>query len=172
MNGTHIPKSKTQLSEMERELLTNLLDFTDSGPLYLITAKRVTTMMNWDIRQTTGTLSNLVGMDLCVESNHDSHVTSESTNEFSSSEPVYGIESNSVIYKRAVYARDRNVKGTTLFHILRGDEEFGKGLWPFRPTDRVKLTGRVESGGKLVLTYKASELVDMVGKEVSVTIQS
>ena len=171
MNGTHIPKSKTQLSKDERKLLTSLLDLTELAH-ESHTSKDISEIMDWDIRQTTGTLSNLVGMDLCTETDHGSHVKSESTNEFTSNEPLYGIESDSVIQKRAIYARDRNVKGTTLFHILRGDEEFGQGLWPFRSTDRVKLTGRVESGGKLVLSYKPSELVDMVGKEVSIIIQS
>lgn len=171
LKGTHHSKTKNQLSDDERELLTKMLEFTDSGPLYLITSKNVCKMMDWDIRKTTVNLSSIVGLDLCTESDVKSFVK-EGTEEFSSSEPVYGIKPDSEIYRRAVYARNRIEKGSTLFHIIRGDEKFGKKLWPFRPVDRVKLEGKVLGSGKLQITYNPKDFVDMIGHNVSVVIQS
>ncbi len=77
------------------------------------------------------------------------------------------IEYTSVIHSRAIYARDRdNSKGISLFHIIRGDNEYGENLWPNRPVDRVKLEGKVilhEGKPQLVLPYNPWELKDMVG---------
>lgn len=144
MKGTHLPKTKVQLSDLERELLTNMLGFS---PI-LHTAKYIASYMTWDIRQTTSTLSNLVGMDLCVETDQNTKLTNVDTHEFSSQEPVYGMPEDSIYKRRAEYAKQRNKKGTTLWHILHKGHGYGDKLWPFRPVDRVQFEGKVVANDK------------------------
>lgn len=175
MNGTHHPKTKKKLSELEKELLEVLLDVTDNSDyITALTSRQISEIMEWDIRQTTSTLSNLVGMDLLTESPGKSKMTDESKGTFSSNEPEYFIPKTSLIQKRAVYALERAKNDLTLFDILKGKTDFGENLWPFRPTDRVKIEGRIKldqfEKPKIVLTYKPEDFRDMVGSNISVIV--
>lgn len=171
MNGTHLPNTKKQLSALERELLVDLLELQGS----MKTAKEVSRLMNWDIRQTTATLSNIVGMDLCIETDASTKVTDTETHEFSSSEPFYGIPLDSIYHKRAKYASERKGDGVTLWHLLKGVPEFGEHLWPYRPVDRVKTSGHVKRNddGRPVLTISVpKEMEDMVGQDVEIILKT
>ena len=169
MKGTHFPKTKKQLSDLERELLSQLLIANT-----MMTAKKVAEFMNWDIRQTTSTLSNLVGMDLCIETDQNTKLTNIDTHEFSSQEPIYGMPENTVYHKRAEYARDRVGKGITLWHLLHGESEYGEKLWPFRPVDRVQFEGKVvvsDKTGNPVLKFASpKELGELLNQSVRITI--
>lgn len=171
MKGTHFPKTKKQMSDLEIELVTKLLEIN-----HPLTSRNVSEFLNWDIRQTTATLSNLVGMDLCLETDQNPKLTNVETHEFSSQEPIYEIPENTVYHKRALYARDRK-RGTgyTLWHLLHKDTDYGENLWPFRPVDRIKITGKIlEVNGNLLVDFFSmpKELNEMIGKEVTITIQS
>lgn len=180
MKGTHIPKSRKQLSFDERELLSTLLEVERAKHMFFTTAKKINEMMQWnDIRRTTSTLSNLVGMDLCVETSQETKMKNEDTGEFSSNEPLYGIPFGSTQWIRANYAKNRIQKGSTLWHIKNIDKlkknPFGDEFWPNRAIDRVKTKGKVEfdktkGKNKLYINYDPEDLKHMVGKEIDITI--
>lgn len=174
MKGTHLPKTKKRLSDIEKELLSSLLD----SSIEWKTAKEVSRIMNWDIRQTTSTLSNLVGMDLCIETDVNTKITDEITHKFSSGEPLYGIPLDTIYRERAIYADSRGwgEEGPTLWKIINGElggKEFH--LWPFRPVDRVKTGGRVfrddDDRVNISITIP-KELAKMVGQDVDITIKT
>ena len=170
LKGTHHSKTKNQLSEKERELLNALLEMTHTGAKK-VTAKKVAEMMDWDIRTTTVTLSNIVGLDLCNEEDVKTF-KKEGTDEFSSSEPLYGFERDSTIHKRALYAKDRTTG--TLWHLIN-TKDYGENLWPNRPIDRIQYTGKVVLVGgipQVSYKYRPDDLKDMIGQDVKITIQS
>jgi len=170
MNGTHFPKTKKQLSKIERDLLDGMLHL---GGM-MKTAKEVSRMMNWDIRQTTATLSNIVGMDLCIETDSNTKLTNPDTHQFSSGEPLYGIPLNTIIQKRAVYAYDRKGDGITLWHLIKGLPEYGEHLWPHRPIDRVNTKGHIKrDGDKVIVTMTITDEVEaLVGQDVDIILKS
>ena len=175
--GSHIPETKKSLNSAEKELLSYLLEPLDQDISFTGTSLQIYGMLKntelvknkkWTHHNTCGMLSNLVGMDLLEESTgyiEDGVVNNQT--------PVYSIEWGSIIHSRAIYARERpNTTGITLFNIIRGDEEYGEGLWPNRPTDRVKLSGTVDKDGIIVLRYNPKDFIDMAGQQVTIIIQS
>lgn len=179
--GTHILETKKSLNSGERELLSYLLEPLDQGISFTATSLQIDEMLKntnlvknkkWTHHNTCGMLSNLVGMDLVTESTGYSE---EEAGDMvvNNQTPIYSIELNSVIHSRAVYARERpTTSGITLFDIIRGDEEYGEKLWPNRPTDRVKLEGKINDDGRLILAYPKGAFFDMSGQVVTVIIQS
>jgi|APSaa5957512535_1039671.scaffolds.fasta_scaffold88986_3 hypothetical protein len=182
--GSHIPETKKSLNDVERKLLSYLLDPLDQECSFTATSLQIDEMLKntglvkdkkWTHHTTCQTLSNLVGMDLVEESTGyleqvgDEMIMNNQT-------PVYCIELDSTIHSRAVYARDRdNSSGISLFNIIRGDEEYGEGLWPNRPTDIIQYEGKVLLvGGIPQVMYQChkDDLKDMVGQTVKITIQS
>ncbi len=175
--GSHIPETKKSLNNVEKELLSYLLEPLDQDTSFTGTSLDIDKMLKntnlvknkkWTHHNTCQTLSNLVGMDLLEESVGyiENGVVNNQT-------PVYSIEWGSVIHSRAIYARERpNTTGITLFNLIRGDNEYGEGLWPNRPTDRVKLVGKVDKDGILVLRYNPKDLIDMANETVVIIIQS
>lgn len=137
------------------------------------TAKEMGSLMRWDIRQTTSTLSNLVGMDLCIETDTKTKLTDMETHTFSSSEPLYGIPSG-IISKRAEYAQKRKGDGVTLWHLIKGLSEYGEHLWPHRPIDRVNTEGHIRrDGDKVIVTMTITDEVEaLIGQDVDIILKS
>ena len=162
--GSHIPKSKKQLSDKERDMLGYILDNLDKP----MTAREIMkeNKENFDLSIV---LSNLVGMDLCVENppDHNDH------NMFSgkkSMESTYELKVGTPKYHRAIYAYYR-IEGT-LWHILNGRMNFDEKLWPFRQLDRIYATGRVcLKDGKPSLVWSVpSDIKKFIGNDVTIRI--
>lgn len=164
--GTHIPDSKKQLSDKEREMLGYLLDNFDKP----LTTREIIPMYSKDF-DISFILSNLVGMDLCVEKPIENPPKNVYTKkEDISKECTYQTPRDTPQYFRAMYAYYRT-EGT-LWHILHGKMQYGQKLWPFRPIDRVKLVGKVRLiNGLYTLMFDPNkELKDLLEKEVNIRV--
>lgn len=168
--GAHVPITKTNLTDMERDVLAVLISGKE------LTSKEVSALSQHDIRETTFSLSTLVGMDLAdVDSDSESKPIGEN-GEFISTQPKYFIKKGTPIAARANYALSRgNRMGVTLWHIINKKMQFDQRYWPDRPVDRLDFEGVVrisEKSGKpvVVIFQRPNDLVELVGRSCKIRV--
>lgn len=136
--GTHIKPTKKRLSDNEIKALRFLTESTTS-----YTAKEIASNLNWDIRTTTSTLSNLAGLDLIKETPSESKIGNTSTATIiTTQEPVYYVplEPENLVRVRALHVMD--VGGNLI--LLTNGRMRHEGLWPNRKLDRYDMSGEIK----------------------------
>ena len=166
MKGTIVSKNKTELSKIEKDVLSTILDMD------LINCKTVKEKLQLaDDIPSIRTLSTLRGMDLLSSNDSNVNLVDEKTMQFSNHIRVYTCERGSVQRTRAVIALKYG-----LSELKKWNGKYGQDLWPFRPTKHFEMKGHIgrDSEGRIMIQLDSrGELLEgHVGKQVNVVLDT
>lgn len=166
MKGTIVSKNKTELSKIEKDVLSTILNMD------IINCKTVREKLklNDDI-PSIRTLSTLRGMDLLLSDDKGADLADEPTMSFASHVRTYTCPENSIQRKRAKIAL---LYG--LAELKKWNGKYGQDLWPFRPMKHFEMKGHISRNSEGVifihLDSKRELLENLVGKQVNVVLDT